>query len=332
MYRFDEKDRLLKYFEPYLKSFLFLELKNEFWDKANLGKEAKGVSVPVLPQNLRDFEEDSLNFNHFVENMIFVVGASPNFKFSKQYETILKHLLGEAASRYMMSQGMNFAREKDFKKAIIYFRACYIITENKKESLLNYAKACKEVYTSADEADEIGSFKAESMAAMEELTIDYPDFDQPYYFLGYLYLNMGLYIKAYLSWKKYITKTDNKDGLIEISARLKEIEEPKKIEEAVNKVISGRYEEGYVDLLGYLNSDYNTWWPLHFYLAVASEELGNFEMAEERYKNTLALQPSFVDGIDGLIRVYRALGDEEQVQKYQRKKEIVIENLEASDN
>ncbi len=327
MYDFKDKDRLLKYFEPFLKSFLFLELKDEFWEGLGLDKLGKGVSVPILPHNLKEFEDGGLSLNHFADNMIFVAGASPNFKFSDSYCAIVRAITEGQADQYIMSRAMNLAREGEFVKACVYFRAGILLCNDRKLALLNYAKACKEVYAKSDDSDEIGNFKAESLSVMEELTIEFPDFDEPYYFLGYFYLNMGLYLKASLAWEKYLSMTTNNDGIMEISSRLKEVAEPRKIEEAANKVIAGRYQEGYVELLPYLSSDYNTWWPLHFYLATASEELGNYSMAEERYKNTLRLQPSLIDAVDGLIRVYRALGEEEKAYKYEQKKEIISKNF-----
>ena len=50
----------------------------------------------------------------------------------------------------------------------------------------------------------IGNFKAESMDTFEVLTMMHPDFAMGYYFLGYAYLNMGLYLKAKLTWDEFI--------------------------------------------------------------------------------------------------------------------------------
>lgn len=330
MYKFEKNNRLTKYFEKYLKSFLFLELNEDICDKLEIDKEGRPLIVPVMPQDLKEFEERGLPINQLTLNMVFVIGGNPCFKHSETYIKLIKRLFHREVLDYIMSQAMLCVRNGDFERACVFFRAAVAIKGDFKEALYNYGRACKEIYDNSDVEDVIGNFKAEAIEIFEQLTIDFEDFAEGYYFLGYMYINMGLYTKAGLTWEKYLKLSDNGEGIAEIAGRLRDIREPREIELACNKVISGNYMDGYIQLLPFLNSDYNTWWPLHFYLAVACEELANDEEAEKRYLNALQLNPSFADAMDGLIRIYDKRGDYEMKMKYAEKKRIVMDNFNGA--
>ena len=94
------------------------------------------------------------------------------------------------------------------------------------------------------------------MEAFEKLTLSAPDFDMGFYYLGYLYLNLGLYLKAKLTWEEFmkLAVSDNGDSTKqreEISEWLRKLDEPVKIEAAYNKVLSGRFEQGIEELSPY---------------------------------------------------------------------------------
>lgn len=229
----------------------------------------------------------------------------------------------------ILMAGVRFVEKKDLVKACIHFRAALALDPNMMEAMYNYARVCREIYTEVDDEDEekIGRFKAEFIDLLEQLTIDFPDFEQPYYFLGYAYLNMGLYEKAGLIWEKFLLICKDPQVQAEIAQRLGQIAEPRKIEQGCNHVISGRYQEGLITLLQFQNSTYDTWWPLHFYLGIAYEELGNLDMAKNSYEKTLRLNAAQMEAMDGLIRIYSQQGNDEMVEKYTKKKAIVEENL-----
>ena len=67
-----------------------------------------------------------------------------------------------------------------------------------------------------------------------------------FYFLGYAYLNMGLYIKAQLTWKDFLAliegdESEEKKAMREeIEERLADLEEPVLIETGYNCILSNR--------------------------------------------------------------------------------------------
>ena len=69
------------------------------------------------------------------------------------------------------------------------------------DALYCYGRACRDAYEKGEGEEYVGRFKAESLEAFEKLTLKKPDFDMGFYFLGYGYLNLGLYVKAKLTWR-----------------------------------------------------------------------------------------------------------------------------------
>ena len=325
-----KNDRIVKYLDKYIKSFLFVEFSPEFMKKLKIDDIVTGVRVPLNPRDLKDFAGgEGVSATQIAENMLYVIGCNPNFKYAREYKEYMARFFKDSLAKDVLMAGVSYVQAKDLTVACIHFRAALALEPNMKEAMYNYARICREIYVDTDPEDEekIGRFKAEFIDALEQLTIDYPDFDQPFYFLGYAYLNMGLYEKAGLTWEKFITICQDPSVMAEITQRLGQISEPRKIEQGCNHVISGRYQEGLITLMQFQNSNYDTWWPLHFYLGIAYEELGNDLMAKTEYEKTLKLNAAQMEAMEGLIRIFTRENNQEMIDKYTKKKAIVEENL-----
>ncbi len=184
----------------------------------------------------------------------------------------------------------------------------------------------------------IGNFKAESMDAFEVLTMMHPDFAMGYYFLGYAYLNMGLYLKAKLTWDDFMrlssSADDDQSGLDydqledlrhEISGMLLDLDEPVEIEKGCNRIMGGDFAGGKDILEKFTEGRYENWWPLWYYLGVAESALGNTEAAIADLKRVLTLSPSNTDVMDELAVLYEAIGDQVNAGKYRNKIKVVRE-------
>ena len=162
---------------------------------------------------------------------------------------------------------------------------------------------------------------------------------------------MGLYVKAKLTWDEYMKLTEKEANIDEtdikmqdegfrlrvkelreirkeIDARLKSLEKPVEIEKGYNLVISGRYEEGIAVLSEYKECEFSSWWPLWFYLGTAYGELGETDEAIDCFTEVLKYAPSNIESMEALIGLYEKTGDDEKVQKYTKKIEIIKGNLE----
>lgn len=351
----EEKDRIGRYLVPHLDEIVFDELSDAYLAKAGIADILTDVPVP-----LRKSELGGISTLTIAKCMAFVIGCDPEFKYKENYVSYIVRTFGEKFADALVAEGVEAADAKnDYDYACIMFRAAMQINPENAGAYYCYGRACKDAYETAaadlgvsEDAEEfVGRFKAEALEAFEVATIKDPTLAEAYYFLGYAYVNMGLYVKSKLTWEEYMKLTEEAASIDEtdeqmqdesfaarikelrqirkeIAARLESLEKPVEIEKGYNLVISGRYEEGIAALSEYKESEFASWWPLWFYLGTAYTELGENEEAVSCFTEVLKYSPSHLESMEELVKLYEKLGDEVKAKKYADKAEIVKGNME----
>lgn len=351
----EEKDRIGRYLVPHLDEIIFDELSDAYLAKAGIADILTDVPVP-----LRKNELGGISTLTIAKCMAFVIGCDPEFKYKENYVSYIVRTFGEKFADALVAEGVEAADAKnDYDYACIMFRAAMQINPENAGAYYCYGRACKDAYETAaadlgvsEDAEEfVGRFKAEALEAFEVATLKDPTLAEAYYFLGYAYVNMGLYVKSKLTWEEYMKLTEEAASIDEtdekmqdesfaerikelrqirkeIAARLESLEKPVEIEKGYNLVISGRYEEGIAALSEYKESEFASWWPLWFYLGTAYAELGENEEAVSCFTEVLKYSPSHLETMEELVKLYEKLGDEEKAKKYADKAEIVKGNME----
>ena len=323
------EDRIGKYFRKYLNRFVFAEFSEEFMSKSKAGDLMKGVPIPLRKKEIKDFAGgDGIPMLVLAENMTWVMGCDPHFKYTKDYVAILSKLYNYKLYEGMLKEGRDAAERGEMDNACIHFRACLCMQHNYMHGMYSYARACRAMYLSSRNEEYVGRFKAEALDRFEMLTEEHPRFAQGYYYLGYAYLNMGLYTKADIAWKNFIRFSRNGKDKKEIRTRLAQIAEPLRIETGYNKIMAGRYEEGIMDLEPFLRSRFNDWWPLYYYLGVAYEMTGARADAVSAFKKALQLNGSHIETMRELLRIYEDEGDKANIKKYREKIKLIEEAME----
>lgn len=324
---------------------MFAELSPEYLSRTGALEILSGVAVPVGIEG--SDAKGEIDLKSIVLNMGRVIGGDPYFVYAEKYAEFIKHATGDNAAPLLVSEGAHSADMGDFEDACMLLRGALRIEPKSREAMYLYARVCKEIYEN-EAADGIGDeektglFKAESSETFELLTMIHPDFAMGYYFLGYAYLNMGLYLKAKLTWQDFLKHSagseletyEMDDQLLaslrdEISERVEELEEPVEIELGCNKIMGGDFAGGRDTLARFKEGRYSEWWPLWFYLGIAESALANPDAAIEAFKRVLRLSPSNTDAMEELANLYEATGDAENAAKYRNKIGIVGRNLEA---
>ena len=322
-------DRISEYLAPNLKTVLFDELSDAYLEKAGIKDILQEVPVPVLRS-----DGGAITVLTIAKNMAFVIGCDPQFQYKDNYVKYILRNFDERFADGLLAEGVQAADEKKYEYACIMFRGAMQINPENANVYYCYGRACKDFYEQCDDETIIARFKAEALEAFEVATIKNPEFADPYYYLGYGYVNMGLYIKAKITWEEYVKLTkdteddDVKEAREEVEGRLLQLQEPVKIEEGYNLILTGKYEDGIDILNNYRDGSYKDWWPLWYYLGRAYKELGENEEAINCYKEVLKLSPSNEDTMEDLIKIYESLGDEEMVAKYRKKMGVVAGNRE----
>ncbi len=366
-----KNDRVGRYLQENMKEFVFAELSEGFMEKCGVAGFMKGVPVPFKQSDFADAKEGKgISAIRLSENMAVILGMDPNFAHRERYLKFVDALWGEKFAAGLLSIAESAAVKGNFEEACIYFRACLCIDSHSLKAMYGYALCCRELYSAGYENGEddeyVGLFKAEAMDYFEQLTIDHPDFEGSYFYLGYAYLNMGMYSKAAIVWKDFMRLTENRTASasaatsasaaetagkpadsgngevsamgseeladiekqiaemrMEIAARLREIEEPCEVEQGCNAVITGRYAQGLEILEPFTKGRFERWWPLYFYLGEAYLNCGMEIEAEESFLKLLTLNASHVESMQELAEIYKRRGDEQNMEKYLRKIELV---------
>ena len=284
------EDRIGRYFRKYLDRFVFVEFSDEFLERSKVKDIMKGIPIPLRKQDIKKFSGGSgLEPALIGENMAWVMGSDPKFKYTKNYVAYLKKLFNTKIDEGMLKEGRDAAEKEDWDNACIHFRAALCMNPIYMHAMYSYARVCRSMYLDSEDPEYVGRFKAEALDWFELLTEIHPRFAQGYYYLGYAYLNIGLYAKTEFAWRRFLQFTHNGKDRREINTRLKQIKDPVQIEAACNDISAGRMQQGLEKLEPYLDTKFKTWWPMHYYLGLAYKYTGRTGEAVARFKQALAL-------------------------------------------
>ena len=318
------EDRIGRYFRKYLDTFVFNEFSADFRAKIKAGDLMEGVPIPLRKEDVEAFAAgEELSMQVIAENMTWVIGCDPNFHYTKSYIAIINKLFGKRACEGVLKEGRDAAEKGEMDNACIHFRAALCMQPDFLDAMYSYARVCRDMYLDSQNEEYVGRFKAEAFDFFELITEVHPKFAQSYYYLGYAYLNMGLYMKAKLTWEKFMEYSKNGKDRKEIRQRLQQLEEPVLIEQGCNDVMAGRYQQGIACLKPFVTSRFKTWWPLFYYLGIAYEMTGNMEEAIACFKKVLTLNASHIETMEELVAIYTQIGDEANIFKYQNKIRMV---------
>ena len=324
------EDRIGRYLKKYLNRYVFLEFSDEFAKNSQTGQLLKGVSIPLKKDEVQSFAGgEGVSMLVIADNMANVMGCDPKFKFTENYVAILKTIFDDTLLDNLVKRGNECADDENLDDACIYFRAVLCMNSEHQDAMYSYARICRSMYEASENEEYVGRFKAESLEWFELLTEAHPQFGMGYYYLGYSYLNLGLYAKAKIAWEKFLEINRRKPKgkeYEEITDRVKQMEDPVNIELGCMKISMGHYEEGLAILEPYADSEYKTWWPLYYYLGVGYVELKEFRKAELAFKRVLSLNGSHLDSMRELVEIYQYHGDWVNVKKFTEK----IKMVEAS--
>ena len=345
-------DRLKQYFTDKLDDMFFVELSPEFVDKAGAGNYLRDVPVPIHKRDLPGFAGGKgMETAKLGERMAEVIGCDPEFRYSENYLAFLKHAFDDKLIEVLLGRAAGDAEKGKLRDACIQYRAALALDENNAAALFGYARTCQDIYIESEDDEEIGNFKAESLDRFEEMTIKHPETAEGHYYLGYAYVNMGLYMKAQIAWKEFIrlreeeirrgADPDDKqsgagrddaleegnrrvpDDVTEIRERLEQLKDPVEIEKGCNHIIAGRYEEGAEILERFTEGPHGSWWPMHFYLGTAYREMGRPDDAIESFRKVLRYNAVHADSMQELVELYRETGNTDMEEKYRKKLSLI---------
>ncbi|MBQ1390320.1 MAG: hypothetical protein IIY82_01095 [Firmicutes bacterium] len=337
------KDRIGRYLRKYAGNFLFDELAGHYLESVGMSDILSGIPVPIRKTDMTELTNLKI-----ARNMACIVGCDLSFKYRENYLEYIRRSFGKGFVKPLIAEGVDAAERRDMEYACICFRAATLIDPDDADAYYCYGRACKDLADAVENADEetrakmenaenyIGRFKMESLEAFEKAVLRSKTHDRARYYLGYAYLNLGLYIKADLVWKDFLdlARDAEDEELQKMVSEVREwrmkLEEPIHIENGYNLVLRGRFLEGIEVLQPYTEDKiYAEWWPLWYYLGTAYKGMHYFNKAEKAFLEVLRRSPSNDEVMRELVDIYEQTGEDEKAEKYRKKIQIVEENREA---
>jgi len=320
-------DRVAPYLIHRMDEFTFDEFTEDFLKRGKMTELFEGVPIPLRDEDREAFKSSTgVPSTVLAENMARVLGIDPKFRYADVYKEYIEFNFGKKGVDNMTRKAKDFCDMKQFEDALIYFRAGLVLKYNDLAAMYGYARLLRALYQDSDKEDYIGYLKAESLDYFEMTTEVYRRFDMGFYYLGYMYLNLGLYTKAMLAWEEFLKLSRIFKDRQEIKKRLKQLEDPVEIERGYNSVLAGRWKKGISILEPYKDSKFNDWWPLWYYLGVAYARTNRLGEAESAFKQALKGSPRHAESMQELADIYKAKGDKTNQKKYQSKLKLVTKD------
>jgi len=328
-------DRVRPYLLCVAEAFDFYALSDSYLARGGLSDLLRGVAVPLRAEGSASADggvsaaDGGVSAETLAGNMARVLGADPRFRWRQAYAAVILRVYGDEALRRLTEDARACAAQGRHEEACALCRAALALRYDDLPAMEGYALSLTALYKQADGKDEsyVGNLKAEALEYLELMTDFYPGFSPGWYHLGYLYLNLGLYKKAQLAWERFIETTGGEpahaEEVREIAQRLRQIEDPVRIEQGVNEALAGRYEACVEILEPYRKGRYGGWWPLWRWLGAAYAHTGRREEAVAAFKEALRVRPSATEVMEELAEVFEALGDSANAQKYREKIELI---------
>jgi tetratricopeptide (TPR) repeat protein len=255
--------------------------------------------------------------------MARVIGIDPAFGYVPEYKRFLYRFLKDRALAMLLTEAKDAVDAGDLDSACIWQRAALAISPDDAVALYGYGSVLGALYAESSDEAKIGNLKAESIDIFETLTLKHPDFAPGWYRLGYVYLNLGLYTKASVAWRRYLELATDAETRSEIADRLAQLDEPIAIENACNLVLSGNYDEGLEALSHFTAGRHADWWPLWYHIGRAHSGRGETADAEEAFKKVLRINGTQLDAMRELVKLYEETDRFELVKKYREKIELI---------
>lgn len=313
-------DRIKPFLEAHLNTFIFDEFSDEYLKATKLESLMKGVPIPLRKEDLEAFASTKgLGVNILAENMARVIGVDPKFRHAGKYVAFIERFLGKKGVELIVKEARREAERESYDEACIHYRAALVLRPDDLSALYGYARVCRAMYSLSDSPEYIGNFKAEALDYLELLTGLYPRYGQGWYYLGYMYLNMGLYSKAHMAWERFLPRSRLVKDRREIQTRMEQIQTPMEIERGYTAVMAGRWREGISILEPFVDSAYKDWWPLWYYLGEAWLNTGRVQEAKDAYIRVLRLNGTHIESMEALVDLYETEGNTEKAGKYRKK-------------
>lgn len=291
-------NNLEKLFKEKTNDISFLELKENASIKISNYIVRDELPLPVITNTLvEDIKEGNLeeeiNLSNVIEGIIYLIGSDPGFVHTKEYIKLLKSYKTNIED-YIFFKGIKYFEAKDLIRSGIYFRAILVLNPENIKAKFNYALILEEFGKEDIEKDRVEEGEELLVAAigqLEEILKINENYSLAYYKLGFFYKYNEQYIKAQLTWKKFLILDNDDNRLQEIREEIDLIEDNVRFETGItylNYNDFGSAVEYFLKLLPKYKEDFNT----NFLIGLSYKGMGDYNNALEYLNKAYELDPT----------------------------------------
>lgn len=267
-----------------LTAIVFLELKKDIKLKGDFIIPA-GTLLPLKSEDLikgikeNDFGEE-ISLDKFISGITYVLGSDREFQYNNLYIDILRNINADIES-YIMARAQEYAEEKDYISALIFFNTLEVICNKPLEAGYNIANTLKnmaEYYRDNNERD-YQLYNELSYNKFLDLSVRFDYSPYPYYHLGFYHAQKREYEKALDKWEKSYNRASDEKFKQGIKELMLGVSDSISYEDGKNKILDGNVMEGLKKLIP-LAEKHVDWSEAKYYIALGYRKLGNYKKAE----------------------------------------------------
>ncbi|QXE18509.1 tetratricopeptide repeat protein [Clostridium sp. 001] len=311
------------HFAEKLSKLLFVEVNEKSLEKIFKVTFPEYIYLPLSSKNIVDNVKiknnmDRIPIGYFIEGMFYVLGADENFKFSKQYKSIITG--NNEYIRFIKGIIAKNVKNKEYEDAYILLKGLSTM----EDSIEIYDKLIAMV-------DEIR--KTNKIYKEEELQILKRAESKENYALPYLYESLikreeGDYEKALFYINNYVGKGGKET--LEITDMKEELKSIVHYDRG-KELLEDNPEEA-LKLLIPLMDTFGDNASLYYYIAVGYRKLENYEKAIYYLNDALNIDSSIVEIVNEMGINYASIGDYEKAIAYLRKAFEATRSVEICTN
>lgn len=273
-----------QYFRDKSDKLVYLELKEE--KDIYIDHGLTDIALPIvsdeLMQALQNNQfENEVSTEYIVDGMLYNIAIDPEFNYIKDYVRVLENML-EDPSKYAIGRGIK-AMDTDLDKALIFFRAAYLIDPANAYAAYNYARL---LWRNPLEGQEREAFVQEAIKILESILKINDNFALSYYELGNIYRQLADPIKAMNYYRHALSRVDEESVREEIRLQMADIEPDALIADAIYHMNRMNYSQA-IASLNEAQSKASRY-DILYYLGVSYMNQDNFELALDYFKKAKA--------------------------------------------
>ncbi|WFA09870.1 tetratricopeptide repeat protein [Tissierella sp. Yu-01] len=294
-------------FKEKTKEITFIELRDNSSLDINGLKIEGGTPLPVITDNLieeiqnNDLSEE-IKLGQVVDGIIFLLGSDKDFPYIDIYISILKAYDPKIA-KYIFYKGMKALETGELEKGGVYFRANIELEPKNLDARLNYGLVLESIakdYNEKNKSKEGEEFLNRSTNEFETILEIDDKYSLAYYKLGYHYRYHEQFLKAKLTWNKFLLLDKDEARLQEIREQIDLIDDDVKIEVGLSYLSYNDFGKALDSLLKLLPKHKENW-NVNYLIGICYKGIEDYELAIKYLNYALELNEEESD-------IYNELG------------------------